>query len=150
MKEYDEELHKNIDSFERDVKRLLRRLDRHERKPAEAASELAFAAFREQGRLPDKPLDKSPYQLKKIYSQGLLEQKEIDDEFLLKFTQLSVVYTQAIEKQISILRKEGNDEHADSLLQEIDATQNDMARFMRILRNLEPDPEPEEEKKDKK
>ena len=148
LKEYDKELLKNISSFERDVKRLLRRLDRDERKPAEEKAEHAFTTFRELGRPPDKPDGDSLKQLKNIYHEGLDDQKKIDEEFAEKFIQLRTFYIQGIEKQITALRKEGNDEHADALNLEIEASHNTPDRFMRILRNQEPDPEPEEKQPD--
>lgn len=142
--EYDKARLKNIDSFERDVKRVIRRLDRDMRKPAENEAEAVFVILRDLGYIPEDSPKDTPNLVKKIYPVALADQEEIDLKFLEDFTRLRIVYIQGIDKQTSILKKEGNDEHAEALDEEIKATQEDMDRFIRILRDQDPDPEPEE------
>lgn len=141
LSNYDTALLKNIGSFERDVKRIIRRMDRNLRKPAEVEAEKAFTTLRELGRLPDTPNNDALSQVKELYDDALDNQKEIDQKFLRKFSQLRFTYIQGLDKQASFLRKEGNDEHADALDQEITATQKDMDRFIRILRGQDADKE---------
>lgn len=148
LAEYDKALHKNLDRFERDVKRSLRKLDRNLRKPAQIQADEAFIKFREIGRLPDEPIKDTPDPVKKLYKGALRDQQKIDQQFLERFTRLRITYLQGIDKQTSILRKQGNDEHADALDEEISVTQKDMKRFIRILRGQDPDPEPEEDEKE--
>lgn len=143
--DYDKALLANIDGFERDVKRIVRKLDRNLRKPAQLAAAETFAEFRVNGRLPDETTKDTPKQIKDLYKVALVDQKKVDSKFLTKFTELRITYIQGLDKQISILKKEGNDAHAETLDEELTLTQKDMDRFIRILRGLEPDPEPEPE-----
>lgn len=147
--EYDKDLQRNLDRFERDVNRLVRKLDRKDRKPAAAKVETAFEAYRVAGRLPEEPGD-APAQIKDLYKTALADQSAVDQNHLIAFTNLRLTYTRGIETQISQLKQEGNDDHATALEEEVALTQKEMARFMRIIRGLDPDPEPEEKKKDKK
>lgn len=143
--DYDKALLRNIDGFERDVKRVTRRMDRNVRKPAESRAEAAFVKLRETGRLPDEAPEGTPEQVKKHYKGALADQREIDTEFSEDFARLRITYIQGLGKQASNLRKEGNDGHADALDEEAKATREDMARFMRILRDQDPDPNPGED-----
>ncbi|MCP5534888.1 MAG: serine/threonine protein kinase [Akkermansiaceae bacterium] len=149
LSDYDKALLANIDRFERDVKRVIRKLDRNLRKPAELSAEETFEKFRLLGRLPEETDKDTPKHIKDLYKAALLDQEEVDAKFLTQFTKLRITYIQGLDKQISILRKEGNDRHADSLEEEISLTQKEMARFIRILRGQEPDPEPEPDPEDK-
>ncbi|MBT8044774.1 MAG: hypothetical protein KJO79_07475, partial [Verrucomicrobiae bacterium] len=143
--DYDEDLLANIDRFERDVNRVVRKLDRNLRKPAQIQVEEAFTGFRLLGYLPEDPAKDAPQQIKDLYVVALHDQKKIYTKYLIKFTELRIFYIQGLDKQITILKKQGNDDHAASLEEEIALTQKDMARFIRILRGQEPDPEPEED-----
>ncbi|NWK54900.1 protein kinase [Verrucomicrobiaceae bacterium N1E253] len=147
LSNYDEDLSKNIDSFERDVKRVLRKLERNIRKPMEIKSTAAFAEFRQLGRIPET-IDltdiKELKAINPIHKEALANQTKIDNKYLIDFTKSRITYFQGIDKQIAALRKEGNDAYAEMLEAEIDVTQKSMERYIRILRGLDPDP-PEEE-----
>lgn len=148
--DYDKALLANINGFERDVKRITRKLDRNARKSAEMGCEEAFEKFRLIGRLPEGTDKKTPKPINELYKEALADQQKVESKFLTKFSQLRITYIQGIDKQIRILKKEGNDDHAVTLEEEISLTQKDMPRFIRILRGQEPDPEPEPEPEDKK
>ena len=141
---YDKALLKNIESFERDVKRMIRRLDRGERKYAESEAEAAFKKLEETGRLPDEMPEDTPWAIIESFREAINDQKKIDIKFAEQFARLRVTYVQGIDLKIKQLKKEGNHEHAKALSEEIRATQADLNRFIRILRNEDPDPEPEE------
>jgi len=148
--DYDKALLANINGFERDVKRITRKLDRNARKSAQIACDEVFAKFRLIGRLPEETDKETPKPINDLYKEALDDQKKIENKFLTKFTELRITYIQGIDKQIGILKKEANDDHAESLEEEISLTQKDMPRFIRILRGQEPDPEPDSEPEDKK
>ncbi len=140
LADYDKEIASNIDSFERDVKRRIRRLDRSARNPAEAAAEALFITYRANGRLADDAGKDTPKQIKDIYKLALADQEEIDNEFLIPLTKFRITYTQGINQQITILSDQGNDEHAATLREEVSEVESDMAYFTRILRDPEAEP----------
>lgn len=149
LAEHDKSLLKNIDRFERNVNRILRKMDRNLRKPAQIKAKESFEKFRMLGRLPDKAPDGTPEQITKIYQQALDDQKKVEGKFLTDFTRLRVIYLQGLDRKISQLKEEGNDDHAAALEKELKLTQRDMSRFLLILRGLSTDPKPDEKNKEK-
>ncbi|BDS06189.1 hypothetical protein NT6N_12290 [Oceaniferula spumae] len=147
---YDKELLRNIDRFERDVARLVRKLDRNVRKPIEVKVDEAFEEYRELGYIPEEIDKDAPEQIKKIYKEALADQAKIYDDNLTGFTRLRLTYLKGLDVKINQLKKEGNDTHAAALDEELELTQKDMARFLLILRGLSTDTEPEPDDKDKK
>ncbi|MGB0992381.1 MAG: serine/threonine-protein kinase [Akkermansiaceae bacterium] len=146
---YYRDLAKNIDRFRRDVNRRLRKMDRNERRPAEVICDEAFEKYHELRKLPETADKDLPDVIKKYYKEALADQAKVDAKHLAAFTKLRITYLQALDKQITILKKQGNTDHAEALDQELDDTQKDMERFMRILRGEDPDP-PKEDKDDEK
>lgn len=147
--DYEKDLQKNIDRFERNIKRGVRKLNRDKRKPTEPLVAEAFASFRLQGRIPEKVnlVDKKPLKdLKSDHLNALADQKSIDDKYLLFFTHLGSLYTEGINKRIGQLKQEGNDQYAIMLQEEIDLTRDDPSRILRIVKGLSPDLDPDEEK----
>ena len=152
---YDKELLRNIDTFERDSKRAIRKLDRNIRKPLTLKSEEAFAVFRMEGRIPeeiDLTEDDLLKSLKPIHTVALYDQKKIDNKYTLDLAKSRITYIKGIDHKIAQLKKEKNDTAVAMLEEEIDLTQKDIARYIRILRGQQADlpPEEEEDEKDKK
>jgi len=148
LADYDKALLRNIDSFERDAKRAIRRLNRNIRKPLEIQTETEIESFRKMGKIPDDTdlLDEKLLKsLKPIHAAALYDQKKIDSRFLLQFTKSRIIYIKGIDHQISILKKEADNTNAALLEEEIDLTQKDIERYIRILRGLPADPPPVED-----
>ncbi|HCI91077.1 MAG TPA: hypothetical protein DHV60_00790 [Verrucomicrobiales bacterium] len=69
-----------------------------------------------------------------MYGEALDGQLKVNANFLDDFQSLRMIYTQTLNKKISILRSEGNEEHADALANEIKASQQNIQGFIMILR----------------
>jgi len=145
LADYDKALLRNIDSFERDAKRAIRKLNRNIRKPLEMQTETEIESFRKMGKIPDETdllNEKLLKSLKPIHAAALYDQKKIDSRFLLQFTKSRIIYIKGIDHQISILKKEDDNTSAALLEEEIDLTQKDIERYIRILRGQQADPPP--------
>lgn len=144
---YEKALLRNIDSFARDIKRAIQKLDRNLRKPVENLADVSLKQFRIEGRIPETITlteDKLLKSLKPIHQSALVDQKKIDTQFANYFSKSRITYFQGIDHQIAILKKQKNKHAADMLNKEIKVTQNDLSRYIRILRGQDADLPPEE------
>jgi serine/threonine protein kinase len=140
LADYDKAILKNINRFERTVKRSIRKMDRDMRKPAEVATEKTFQLLRNLKHLPNERPDEIPDLVHEMYGEALDGQSKINANFLDDFQNLRMIYTQTLNKKISILRSEGNEEHADILADEMKASQQNIEGFIMILREHETKP----------
>ena len=115
-------------------------MDRDMRKPAEVIAEKTFQLLRNLKHLPNEKPDEIPDLVHEMYGEALDGQSKINAKFLDDFQSLRMIYTQTLNKKISILRSEGNEEHADALANEMKVSQQNIEGFIMILREYETKP----------
>ena len=166
LRDYDAALERNVDAFQRDVNRSLRRLENDLRDSLEETSDGIIDTFREQdNRIPkvlDLGFDRAPLgfgrnrqereravrdvarRVTDDHRTALAKQTAIDNEFQARLRTFANSYTFGIGKQIERLTSQGSQDEAIAALQtEVDATKERPERFTRLMRGLDPDPPPE-------
>jgi hypothetical protein len=79
------------------------------------------------------------------HEKAIEEQEEIDTDFLSELDPLRERYFNGLAKKAAALAKLGNTVAQETLVEEADKTVNSMPRFIRILRDEDPDPVAEQE-----
>jgi hypothetical protein len=142
-----EEIGKSVDRFERDLKRVARRLNNNQRDAGEALVEEVIGTVRETNRVPPKPPDVIPKYMdgiasdvREAFAEAAEDQAGIDAELDEQIAPLHDLYLSGISKQIETLRKAGDEIAVAALEEESAKTLDSMPRFIRILKGEDPDP----------
>ena len=134
----EEEHEKNIDRYERDAKRVVRRLDNRFRDAAEAFVDGYFDSLRETNRISSPPPEKGPDALKdsraklrEAYDEALDTQHEIDANLNQAIYPLQDAYVSGLRKKAEELQKIGNTPAEQILFEEAEKTASSLPPLRR-------------------
>ncbi|NNM30793.1 MAG: protein kinase [Akkermansiaceae bacterium] len=152
FQEHEKELLKNVERFERGLKRVVRRVDRQHRDRGEALIEQVMAPIRGNNRLTKLPIDKLPGflegysgELREVFAEALEDQEKIDRELESQLEPLRDAYVNGISRQVDALREKDDPAAVAILETEARKTADSLPRFIRILKGEDPDPPAEPE-----
>lgn len=155
LEPYAKDLVKNIDSLERELKKVIRSSDFFSRdieRDCRNAMEATIKEYDAVGRLPDTLLADPPASFLTVASGGqsqavnellstsLATQVQLDKDVVAKLLPIRQIYLDGIRKQASALRLEHNEIDAAILEHEISTIEESETYFRGILNGEEPEP----------